>query len=96
MLPGKANSNRFRAKHFFMFFAHHAAARTGKSAMCASQGVNLMFAKFLKDESGASAIEYGLIAGLISVAAIAAVTAMGGSLSKIYNTAKTALSGAAG
>ena len=36
-----------------------------------------MFTKLLKDESGATAIEYGLIAALISVAAIAAMTAVG-------------------
>jgi pilus assembly protein Flp/PilA len=34
--------------------------------------------KFLSDESGATAIEYGLIAALVSVAAIAALQAMGG------------------
>ena len=39
--------------------------------------------KFWADETGATAIEYGLIAGLVSVAAIAALTAMGGSLQNI-------------
>ena len=33
-----------------------------------------VFARFVKDESGATAIEYGLIASLIAVAAIAAMT----------------------
>ncbi|MBV9835184.1 MAG: Flp family type IVb pilin [Alphaproteobacteria bacterium] len=37
--------------------------------------------KILKDESGATAIEYGLIAALISVAAITAFTAVGTKLS---------------
>lgn len=50
-----------------------------------------MFAKFLKDESGATAIEYGLIAALVSVAAISSMTAMGGSVSKAFNTVKNAL-----
>ncbi len=54
-----------------------------------------MFMKFLKDESGATAIEYGLIAALISVAAITALQAMGGSLTKMFNTIKTALATAA-
>ncbi len=36
-----------------------------------------MFARFLKDESGATAIEYGLIAALIAVAIIGGVTALG-------------------
>ncbi len=41
--------------------------------------------KLLKDESGATAIEYGLIAALVSVAAIAALTAMGTSLETMFN-----------
>lgn len=47
-----------------------------------------MFGKItavLKDESGATAIEYGLIAALVSVAAIAALTAMGSSLETMFN-----------
>ena len=58
-----------------------------------------MFAKmigFIKDEDGATAIEYGLIAALVSVAAIGALTAMGGSLSTMFNTVSSALSGATG
>ncbi len=51
---------------------------------------------FIKDEDGATAIEYGLIAALVSVAAIGALTAMGGSLSTMFNTVSSALSGAAG
>jgi pilus assembly protein Flp/PilA len=58
-----------------------------------------MFAKmiaFVRDEDGATAIEYGLIAALVSVAAIGALTAMGNSLSTMFNTVSSALSGAAG
>ena len=40
--------------------------------------------KIFKDESGATAIEYGLIAALVSVAAITALTAMGGSLDTMF------------
>ncbi len=47
---------------------------------------------FIGDEDGATAIEYGLIAALVSVAAIGALTAMGGSLSAMFNTVSTALS----
>ena len=36
-----------------------------------------LFVRFVKDESGVTAIEYGLIAGLISVLIIAAVTVIG-------------------
>ena len=39
---------------------------------------------FINDESGATAIEYGLIAALISVAAIAALKAMGTELSTMF------------
>jgi len=41
--------------------------------------------KLKKDESGATAIEYGLIAALIAVAAIGAFTAVGDSLSGVFN-----------
>ena len=41
--------------------------------------------RFARDESGATAIEYGLLAALISVAAIAAMRALGVSLSGLFN-----------
>jgi pilus assembly protein Flp/PilA len=47
--------------------------------------------RFLKDESGATAIEYGLIAALIAVVIITAVTAVGGSLSNTFNNVSTAV-----
>ena len=43
-------------------------------------------ARFFKDESGATAIEYGLIAALIAVVVIGAVTAVGTGLSGTFNT----------
>lgn len=43
-----------------------------------------MLKAFLKDESGATMIEYGLIAALVSVAAIAALTFLGSSLTTIF------------
>lgn len=49
---------------------------------------------FLNDESGATAIEYGLIAALVSVAAVGALTAMGESLEAMFNTVSTTLNGA--
>ncbi len=54
-----------------------------------------MFAKlaqFVRDDDGATAIEYGLIAALVSVAAIGALTAMGQSLSTMFGTVSSALS----
>ena len=52
--------------------------------------------KFRKAESGATAIEYGLIAALVSVAAIGALTAMGNSLNQMFTTVSSALSAAVG
>ena len=49
------------------------------------------FARFLKDESGATAIEYGLIVALIAVVIIAAVTAIGGTLNTTFTTIDTKL-----
>lgn len=43
------------------------------------------FRKLRKDENGATAIEYGLIAGLISVLIIGGVTVIGTSLENIFN-----------
>ena len=42
-------------------------------------------AKFLRDDSGATAIEYGLIAALIAVAIIAAASMLGGQLGTLFN-----------
>jgi len=50
---------------------------------------------FLSDESGATAIEYGLIAALVSVAAIAALGSLGESLQDIFGVVSTELGTAA-
>ena len=50
---------------------------------------------FLKDESGATMIEYGLVAALVSVAAIIALQILGGQLQVIFNTVSSYLSSAA-
>jgi pilus assembly protein Flp/PilA len=47
--------------------------------------------KLMRDESGATAIEYGLIAALISVVIIAAITLVGSNLSTVFNTIATDL-----
>jgi pilus assembly protein Flp/PilA len=47
--------------------------------------------KFLKDQSGATAIEYGLIAAGISVAIIAVVQGLGGSLNTTFASVSNAL-----
>ena len=51
--------------------------------------------KLLKDESGATAIEYGLIAAFVSVAAIVALEAMGGSLKSMFEFVSEELARAA-
>ncbi len=49
------------------------------------------FTSFLKDENGATAIEYGLIASLVAVAIVGVLSTLGGSLSGIFNTVNTDL-----
>jgi pilus assembly protein Flp/PilA len=51
-------------------------------------------ARFMNDESGATAIEYGLIAALIAVGIIAAATTLGTSLSNLFNRISTKLNSA--
>lgn len=51
---------------------------------------------FLTNESGATAIEYGLIAALIAVVAIGAMTAVGNNLTSTFNTVGTQLQSAGG
>jgi pilus assembly protein Flp/PilA len=50
---------------------------------------------FLKDESGATAIEYGLIAALVAVVLVGALTALGNQLSTTFSTVTTKLTPAA-
>jgi pilus assembly protein Flp/PilA len=50
-----------------------------------------LFQRFAADESGATAIEYGLIASLIAVAIIAALTTMGGKLTSTFNSVSNQL-----
>ncbi len=49
------------------------------------------FLKMLKDDSGATAIEYGLIAALIAVAAIAAMGQVGTKLNSSFNNVSSKL-----
>jgi pilus assembly protein Flp/PilA len=51
--------------------------------VCKEPGMNTI-ARFANDESGATAIEYGLIAALIAVGIIAAATTLGTSLSSLF------------
>ena len=55
-----------------------------------------LFVRFLKDESGVTALEYGLIAALIAVVIIASVTTLGTNLAAQFGAIATAISGAGG
>ncbi len=50
-----------------------------------------IFIRFAQDESGATAIEYGLIAAGISVAIITVVASLGSSLNTTFTSVQTAL-----
>ena len=52
------------------------------------------FKNLLRDEQGATAIEYGLIAALIAVAAITAMTAVGGEIADTFTTVDSKLDAA--
>ena len=50
-----------------------------------------IFARFIEDKSGATAIEYGLIAALVSVVIITAITLLGDNLSATFGSIATSL-----
>jgi len=54
-----------------------------------------LFSRFVSDESGATAIEYGLIAALVAVAIITALTTLGTDLEKIFGKVSKELQEAA-
>lgn len=51
-----------------------------------------IFRKFAADKKGATAIEYGLIAALIAVAAVGAMSGLGEQISKTFNNSSTTMS----
>ena len=54
-----------------------------------------IFTRFIKDEEGATAIEYGIIAGLISLALIGSFTGVSAKLTQVFDAITNALPGAA-
>ena len=50
-----------------------------------------LLARFVKDESGATAVEYALLASLIAIAIIGGATAMGGAINTKFNAIATSL-----
>ena len=63
----------------------------GAMSLHTKDGMMILFARFLKDEAGATAIEYGLIAAGIAVAIIAVVQGLGSQLNTTFTTVQTAL-----
>ena len=53
--------------------------------------MNNLFTRFVRDESGATAIEYGLIAALIAVVIIGTLQAVGTNLKTTFTSVSTAL-----
>ena len=52
-----------------------------------------ILARFSKDESGATAIEYGLIAALIALAIVSGATALGSAIGNLFDDIGTSLGG---
>jgi len=64
-------------------------------AVSAGQEALMTFiSRLLQDEAGATAIEYGLIVALISIAAISAMSGLGQQLTSTFNTTSSAMAGA--
>lgn len=53
-----------------------------------------LFSKIMKNEEGATAIEYGLIAALIAVAAVTAMSQVGGTLTNTFTNVDNAMTAA--
>tara|TARA_R110002124_G_scaffold156882_5_gene324005 strand:- start:657 stop:920 length:264 start_codon:yes stop_codon:yes gene_type:complete len=77
-------------------------AATGSPASCSlhfhleENQMTKFVSRFMSDESGATAIEYGLIAALIAVVIISAVTALGSTIKTKFNAVVTGMGGTAG
>ena len=56
--------------------------------------MSMLVNRFLKDEGGATAIEYGLIAALVAVVIIVGLTSLGTNLNGTFNNTATTVSGA--
>ncbi len=52
--------------------------------------------RFLRCEGGTTAMEYAFIAGLVSIGIVGALSAMSGSITGLFNSVSSTLSGAAG
>jgi pilus assembly protein Flp/PilA len=53
--------------------------------------MSILFERFIRDEGGATAIEYALIAGFVSIVIVTAVNSLGTTLNGTFTTVSTAL-----
>ncbi len=74
-----------------MFSVRHGWTSRTNGGCYAAFYRRLSFYCLIEDRSGATAIEYGLIAALVSVAGIAAISLLGGSLSSIFDLVTNAV-----
>ncbi len=74
-----------------MFSVRHGWTSLTNGGCCAAFYRRLSFYRLIEDGSGATAIEYGLIAALVSVAGIAAFNLLGSSLSGIFDLVTNAV-----
>ncbi len=74
-----------------MFSVRHSWAPRTSSGCCAAFCRRLSFRRLIKDRSGATAIEYGLIAALVSVAGIVAFGLLGDSLNDLFDQVSSAV-----
>ena len=68
-----------------------APQKYGAMSFNGSKALKRVFLKFLDDETGATAIEYGLIAAGISLAIIAAVNGLGSNLNGVFTSVNSSL-----
>jgi pilus assembly protein Flp/PilA len=83
-----------QAQRLFVYTSPCSGRKVQAGTCQLNDGSFQMFARFLKDESGATAIEYGLIAALIAVAIIGGVTALGEQSGAAFNEVADAIEGA--
>jgi len=73
---------------------HSTGAGQGRIFLTKGKMTRSVFTKFLRDESGATAIEYALIAAGISVVIITAVNTLGGQVKTTFTNVKSSLANA--
>ncbi len=71
-----------------------APGAVGRSRSGWGHQMSKIFQRFIKDEGGATAIEYGLIAALVAVVIIVGLTSLGTTLNNTFSTVATNVSGA--